>query len=84
MLTMKTLYLYTTSGCHLCEQAEQLAHPILALLDYELEKVEIADSDELMDRYGIRIPVMRCEGSDQELGWPFDQDQLFAFLKAHS
>ncbi len=77
---MKTLYLYTTLGCHLCEQAESLLLPHLTALNYQLQAVEISDSDQLMDAYGIRIPVIRREDSGAELGWPFDTELLLTFL----
>ena len=55
---MHRLTLYTTSGCHLCEHAE-------AILDEQGHTYQIADIDddlELMERYGVRIPVVRAMG----------------------
>lgn len=69
---MKTLYLYTTLGCHLCEQAKEIIEPLLPGYQLTLEEVEIAERDELLERYGVRIPVVRIEGRLDELGWPFD------------
>ena len=78
---MQSIILYTTVGCHLCEQAEELLQHIALESDLAWESIDIADDPELMDRYGIRIPVLRrAEGSD-ELGWPFDLEQLQGFLK---
>jgi glutaredoxin len=71
--------LYTTAACHLCELAEQLLEASPLRQQVVLEKVEISDSDTLMERYGIRIPVLRRENG-QELGWPFDAELLEAFL----
>lgn len=55
--------------------------------DFELKKIEISESEELVERYGIRIPVigllenLREENRESvELGWPFDLDQLRQFL----
>ena len=72
--------LYGTSACHLCELAEAL------LLSFdegekcpEFEKVDIAESDELFECYGVRIPVLRHpDGS--ELNWPFTAQDLTLFL----
>lgn len=72
--------LYTTLGCHLCEQALALLKALPAELNLSIETVEIADSDDLVERYGIRIPVVMRAGSTEELGWPFDEDRLKAFL----
>ena len=46
-------------------------------VDYEV--VDIAASDELFERYGVRIPVLRAPDGN-ELGWPFDGPQLLAFI----
>ncbi|MAZ89779.1 MAG: glutaredoxin [Cellvibrionaceae bacterium] len=79
---MQTLYLYTTLGCHLCEEAKALAWPLLSEVGYRLQEVEIADDPALMERYGVRIPVMAVEPLSEGLGWPFSQDQLLQLLKA--
>lgn len=76
----KTLFLYTTLGCHLCEDAKTLAWPVLQHFGYRLVEVEIADDDKLVERYGIRIPVVQREDTQQELGWPFSQEQLAEML----
>jgi glutaredoxin len=72
--------LYTTLGCHLCEQAETLllsckqSSPKLDIVSQE-----IGDDDDLVEKYGIRIPVVALPDG-QELGWPFDLEQLESFL----
>ncbi len=68
--------LYTTAGCHLCEQALQL----LEANQLQISLVEIADDDQLFERYGLRIPVA-ATGAGEELDWPFDQQQLQAWLE---
>ncbi len=72
--------LYTTLGCHLCEQAmEMLLYLQAQGIDLQIESIEIADDDDLMERYGIRIPVVR--GTDNEIGWPFSIEELRVFLQ---
>lgn len=78
---MKTLYLYTTEGCHLCEEAERLVAPYLVRYGLVLEPVDIAGSSDLMDRYGTRIPVLRLEDEHRELSWPFTSDIFIAFVE---
>ena len=74
------IQLFTTLGCHLCEEAhEQLLSLIDGGMDLNIELIEIAESEELMDRYGITIPVIRAEG--REIGWPFSVDTLRTFLE---
>ena len=73
---------YTTLGCHLCEQAEQLIGELQrsGRDDIVFEPVDIADNDELMDLYGVRIPVVKRTDTGDELGWPFDLPTLSLFL----
>lgn len=80
-MNLAALTLYMTSGCHLCEQAEELLWPLLDEFSLRLAQVDIADSDELLERYGVRIPVLLCLRSGAELAWPFDQQQARQFLQ---
>jgi hypothetical protein len=72
--------LYGTEGCHLCDEASALLAmaqqhaPGLAWRD-----VDIAGDDELFERYGWLIPVLRHDDGG-ELRWPFDGAQLMAFI----
>lgn len=78
---MKTLYLYSTPGCHLCDLAKDIVWPLLNDYALRLEEVDIATSDELLQRYGVRIPVVAMPGGHDELGWPFDRIQVQQFLQ---
>lgn len=78
---MITLTLYSTLGCHLCEQALDVISPIINKQKFALQEVDISESDELMERYGIRIPVLLRSDNLKELGWPFDQQQATEFLR---
>lgn len=72
--------LYTTLGCHLCEQAlSQLYELQREGLSIDIVQTEIADSDDLMTKYGVRIPVIAA--GDDEIGWPFTLPELRAFLQ---
>lgn len=71
--------LYTTLGCHLCEQAHAQLLALQSLgMDLVIESVEIADRVDLMDRYGVTIPVVSKDGA--EINWPFSIDSLRDFL----
>jgi len=67
--------LYGTSACHLCEIAEAMLEGQGAVFD----KVDISTSDDLFERYGVRIPVLR-RPDGRELGWPFSETELAEFL----
>lgn len=71
------LLLYGTTCCHLCEQAEA----ILQAIGARAEHIDIAEDDALLERYGIRIPVVRRLDNDAELGWPFDEAALSRFIR---
>lgn len=79
---MSDLVLYSTSACHLCEQALAL----FAQLDdpSRLTVIDIVDDEDLMQRYAIRIPVLGLAGQpEHDLGWPFDALQLQEWLQRH-
>ena len=76
---MLTLTLFTTSYCHLCEQAIELITEIK--LDKPLVLVDIANDDNLLIQYGERIPVLQRSDNCSELNWPFTRNALIAFMK---
>jgi hypothetical protein len=78
---MRDITLYGTSGCHLCEEAEALLAPLLAQLRCRLSAVDIGADDELLERYGVRIPVLRRDVDGAELGWPFTREDIVQFLR---
>lgn len=76
---MRELTLYGTSACHLCEQAEALLANLLASHpQWQIEVVDIAESDALIADYGERIPVLG--DGDRELPWPFDSAAVVTFV----
>ncbi|MBC3303386.1 Glutaredoxin-like domain [Pseudomonas cedrina] len=72
--------LFGTLGCHLCEIAEA---EVMPLVEHGLlvELVDITDPDDLTEVYGLRIPVLRRVDTGAELDWPFDTEQVVAFLR---
>ena len=79
-----TFNLFTTDGCHLCEQAIGLFYYAkqqqLIANDTTLKMIDIVDDDKLAERYGVSIPVLQHQVSKQELNWPFDLDGLVDFI----
>ena len=67
-----TVVLYTTLGCHLCDQARDLLLTVNPEID--IHAVDIA----LIAEYGERIPVLRH--GDRELAWPFGLLDIQALL----
>lgn len=72
------LTLYTTAGCHLCDQALALLEPWLQE-GIRLASVDVAEDNLLMARYGVRIPVV-ASSSGAELGWPFNAERLASWI----
>lgn len=70
--------LYSTSHCHLCEEAEKLILRIPFHINYS--SVEICDDIKLMEKYGTRIPVLKRLDNGIELGWPFTENEIVSFL----
>lgn len=76
-----SLMLYGTDACHLCDLAEQMLQQITGhLVQPVYEKSDISLSDDLFERYGLRIPVLR-HADGRELNWPFTEAQLETFLQ---
>lgn len=72
---MMSVTLFTTEGCHLCEDAHELLLSVAERHPLHLQIQEIGDDDDLVARYGIRIPVVLFPDGF-ELGWPFTGNEL--------
>ncbi|GAB1263192.1 hypothetical protein NBRC116493_27160 [Aurantivibrio infirmus] len=77
---MKTLKLYSTLGCHLCEHAKTIVLPIAEENNFELIEIDIADSEELMAKYQYTIPVLENVDSGATLNWPFDGEGVLGVI----
>lgn len=67
---MTDVILYTTAGCHLCELAQDILQSLPAKYELNIIPTEIGDDDALVERYGIKIPVLKFT-DNSELNWPF-------------
>jgi len=78
------LNFYTTDGCHLCEEATGLLQQLLAQYpeQYQIELIDIVESDRLVELYGVRIPVIAKQDDTDGLGWPFDGAQLLTYVSS--
>ena len=74
ILTMiQQLYLFSTSHCHLCELAYSLA---MKIPDISVIVIDIADDELLLEKFGIRIPVLQRQDTQAELNWPFTEADI--------
>ena len=76
---IKSLILYSTSACSLCERAEQLLRSMPELRTVTLNVVDIAEDAALVVRYGALIPVVATEAGDA-IVWPFNADAVVELL----
>lgn len=74
-------YLFSTLGCHLCDQAEELLAQVMPYVQVQIEWVDIIENEEWLARYSTSIPVLQRQDSMAELYWPFSAEQAYAFLR---
>ena len=74
------LTLYGTKGCHLCDEAEVLLAQAQMAVAFQWQYIDIALDDNLVKKYGIRIPVLR-KTTGQELAWPFSLLDVVRFIR---
>lgn len=77
---MRELELMGTLGCHLCEVATGVIVRVVNPEKFAVYQVDIADDEQLMDKYATQIPVLVDVETQAELGWPFDEESLSWFL----
>jgi hypothetical protein len=73
------LTLYERDGCHLCEEARVLLDDMLGKDGYG--RVDIETDDDLLLRYGFRIPVIALDGVDR-LEAPITAPEIRALVAA--
>ena len=78
---MPELLFYTTDGCHLCEYAAAMLDDLARSRKFQLKPVDISESEELVARYGLTIPVLRNPRNNRELNWPFTTEQVVELLQ---
>ena len=76
----RKIMFYSGPHCHLCDLAQALIDQLPAGSIDELTKVDISKDHQAYHLYAVRIPVLKRVDNQQELGWPFDLEQLKGFL----
>ncbi|WP_237064755.1 glutaredoxin family protein [Microbulbifer guangxiensis] len=74
------LILYTTLGCTLCEKAKPEIWPVVEAFDLRLKQVDIADDEQLMQRFATSIPAVGLGDPGDVCLWPFDQARLAEWI----
>jgi glutaredoxin len=73
----RELVLYTLIGCHLCDQVAIM----LQEMGIDCTAVEIDTDPELERKYDIHIPVLYLPDIGKELFFPFNADEVQAFME---
>lgn len=59
---------YTRQRCPLCEKAKKIILELKEEWNFTLEEMDIDESDELTELYGIMIPVVHINGEEAAFG----------------
>jgi len=62
-------HLYSSEGCHLCEQAFSLCQELS--LEQHISVIDIVEDKMLVEQYGTSIPVLARLSDNKKLFWPF-------------
>lgn len=79
---MLLLNLYSTSHCHLCEEAEAMLANLSNEHDISWQVVEITENNELFENYSLIIPVIKRLDNNAEINWPFTEIDIHGFITA--
>lgn len=63
-----TLSLFTRNRCPLCDKAKKIITELAETYDFHYEEFDIADSDELTEKYGLMIPVVKINDKEIQYG----------------
>ena len=59
------LTIYSRPGCHLCDEMKSIVHRVIkyaAGVEITVDEIDISTDRELLERYGIEIPVLMIDG----------------------
>ena len=61
--------LFSSEGCHLCEEALSLIIQVLKAEQFNI--IDIVEHEEYVELYGVHIPVFERLDNGKKLFWPF-------------
>ncbi|KGP91553.1 glutaredoxin [Pontibacillus chungwhensis BH030062] len=62
------MILYTKKECPLCDEAKELIETLYHDYDIVIREKDIYEEDELIERYGLMIPVVEIDGEEVDYG----------------
>ena len=72
---MKTVTIYSRTGCHLCEVAINQIESVKSKITFNLEIKLIDDNPELEKAYGEQVPVILIDQQPHDY-WRVDVDRF--------
>ena len=79
------LTIYSKPGCHLCDQMKSLVLRVIASQSnghgFSLDEIDISSDPELLDRYGLEIPVLVIYGK-KVAKYRVSEEELTKMLEA--
>ncbi len=73
--------LYTRDICHLCDEVKHQLTLLRQEADFEIQEVNIDESEELRERYNERVPVVAVNGREV-FEYRLDADRFLKLLRA--
>ncbi|MEK4028063.1 MULTISPECIES: glutaredoxin family protein [Bacillaceae] len=65
---MKEVCFYTRPQCRLCEEAKRTLELVREETPFHVREINIDESDELTEKYGLMIPVIELDGEIVQFG----------------
>ena len=72
--------IYGKPECCLCDDALEVLEAVRKRIPFDIEKKDISDDADLLERYGLSIPVILIDGK-MAFKHRVDKDRLVALLK---
>jgi glutaredoxin len=72
--------LYGKPECCLCDEAMEVLRKVNAEIAFDLEKIDISRNPELLDEFGLKIPVIFVDGV-QAFKYRVNEGRLLALLR---
>jgi len=77
---MKTVTIYSRTGCHLCEVAINQIESVKSKITFDLEIKLIDDNPELEKAFGEQVPVILIDQQPHDY-WRVDVDRFTKAIK---
>jgi glutaredoxin len=78
---MKSVTVYSRTGCHLCESAIAQIESVKSDLNFNLEIKLIDDNPDLEKQYGEQVPVILINDQPHDY-WRVDLDRFTKAIKS--